>query len=205
MARVPQVREPTGDGQARAIETSENRITIRETLDGLGIYNPARRKIVLVLFLMLWLTGWAFGEYFALSEIFGSGNVAGSLFLLFWVTFWTLGGLFVVRVLLWNLFGSERLFVTEGMLVHSRGIGPFRRKYIHPLADVGDFRLNLKGDPAGNAIPLGSIEYRAGGAARSFGVGMTREEAEASLAAIRRALPIDALPDAPGGEVASGE
>ena len=205
MARVPQVRESTGDGQARTVETSENRITIRETLDGLGIYNPARRNIVLILFLMLWLTGWAFGEYFALSQILSGGNVFGSLFLLVWASFWTLGGLVAARVLLWNLFGSERLFITEGMLVHSSGFGPFRRKRIHPLAEVGDFRLNLKGDPAANAIPLRSIEYRAGGSARSFGVGMTREEAEASLAAIRRALPFDAPADAPGGEDRSEE
>jgi len=196
MARVPQVREQIGAEQARTVETSENRITIRETLDGLGIHNPARRNIALVLFLMVWLTGWAFGEYFALSEILGGGNLVGSLFLLVWASFWTLGGLVAVRVLLWNLFGSERLFITEGMLVHSRGIGPFQRKRIHPLAEVDGFRANLKGDPAANAIPLGSIEYVAGGTARSFGVGMTREEAEASLAAIRRALP----PDASGEE-----
>ena len=90
MARVPQVR----DHEARTVETSENRITIRETLDGLGIYNPARRNIVLVLFLMLWLTGWAFGEYFALSQILRGGNLVGSLFLLVRGAFWTLGGLF---------------------------------------------------------------------------------------------------------------
>lgn len=196
MARVPQVRKHIRDKQARTVETSENRITIRETLDGLGIHNPARRNIALVLFLMVWLTGWSFGEYFALSEILYGGNLVGSIFLLVWGTFWTLGGLGALLVLLWNLFGSERLFITEGMLVHSRGFGPFRRKRIHPLAEVGGFRVNLKGNPAANAVPLGSIEYVAGGATRSFGVGMTREEAEASLAAIRRALPPEAPPDA---------
>ena len=116
-------------------------------------------------------------------------NIAGSLFLLVWVTFWTLGGLFAAGVVLWNLFGSERLFVTEGMLVHSVGFGPFRRKRIYPLDEVGDFRVDTRGDPATNAIPLGSIGYRAGGARHTFGIGMTRAEAEASLAAIRRALP----------------
>ena len=200
MARVPQVRE----GRARTVETSENRIVIRETLDGLGIYNPARRNIVLILFLMLWLTGWSFGEYFALSEILRGGNVVGSVFLLVWATLWTLGGLVAARVLLWNLFGSERLFMTGGMLVHSSGFGPFRRKRAHRLDQVGDFRLNLAGDPAANAIPLGSIEYRAEGVRRVFGIGMTREEAETSLAAIRRALPFadvaDAAPPSPEEE-----
>lgn len=192
MARAPQVRE----GRARTVETSENRIVIRETLDGLGIYNPARRNIVLILFMMLWLTGWAFGEYFALSDILRGGNIVGSIFLLVWASFWTLGGLGALIVLLWNLFGSERLFITEGMLVHSKGFGPFRRKRIYPVGQVNSFRVDTRGDPATNAIPLGSVSYQAGGAARLFGIGMTREEAETSLAAIRRALPFADVADA---------
>lgn len=194
MVRVPQVRE-RGE---RPADLPDSRIAIRETLDGLGIHNPARRNIVTILILMLWLTGWAFGEVFALSEILRGGNIAGSLFLLVWVTFWTLGGLFAAGVVLWNLFGSERLFVTEGMLVHSVGFGPVRRKRIYPLDEVGDFRVDTRGDPAANAIPLGSIGYRAGGVRHTFGIGMTRAEAEASLAAIRRALP---FPD--GGDFPS--
>lgn len=193
MVRVPQVRE-RGE---RPADLPDSRIAIRETLDGLGIYNPARRNILTILFLMVWLTGWAFGEYFALTQIFRGVNLAGSAFLLVWVTFWTFGGLFAAGIVLWNLFGSERLFITEGMLIHSRGYGPLQRRHIYPLAEVGGFRLDSRGDPASSAIPLGSIAFRAGGSARTFGVGMTREEAEASLAAIRRALPFEDTADDP--------
>lgn len=197
MARVPQVNDLRAQG-GRTVETSESRITIRETLDGLGIHNPARRKAGLILFMMVWLAGWAFGEYFALSEILRGGNVVGSTFLLVWLTIWTLGGLFAMRVLAWNLFGSERLFITDGMLVHSRGFGPFQRKRVYPVGEIDGFRLDLRGDPATNAIPLGSLEYKARGERRLFGIAMTREEAEASLAAIRRALPLlEETSDAP--------
>ena len=192
MARVPQVRE----GPGRTVETSENRITIRETLDGLGIYNPARRNIVLILFMMLWLTGWSFGEYFALSQILRGGNIAASVFLLVWATFWTLGGLGALAVLLWNLFGSERLFITGGTLIHTKGFGPFQRKRAYPVGQVNGFRIDTRGNPATNAVPLGAVEYQAGGV-RYFGIGMTREEAEASLAAIRRALPFPDSGDFP--------
>ena len=185
MARVPRISESEG----RSVETPENRITIRETLDGLGIYNPARRNIFAILFLTLWLGGWAFGEYFALGEILRGGNIVASLFMLAWVSVWTLGGLGAGAVLLWNLFGSERLFVTGGMFVHSRGFGPFQRKRVHPLAEVGDFTLDTRSSPANGAIQFGTVGYRAGAVRRSFGIGMTRAEAEASLAAIRRALP----------------
>lgn len=191
MARVPQLRESGG----RTVEASESRIVIRETLDGLGIYNPARRNIVLILFMMLWLTGWSFGEFFALSQILRGGNVVASVFLLVWAAIWTLGGLGALLVLLWNLFGSERLFVAGGMFVHSRGFGPFQRKRAYPVGQVNGFRVDTRGTPATSAVPLGTVEYQAGGR-RSFGIGMTREEAEASLAAIRRALP---FPD--GGDL----
>lgn len=192
MARVPQLRQ----GGERTVETSENRIIIRETLDGLGIHNPARRNVVAVLFLMLWLTGWSFGEYFALSEILRGGNVVASAFLLLWLALWTLGGLGALAVLLWNLFGAERLFITGGTFLHTKGFGPFQRKRAYPVGQVGSFRLDTRGNPATSAVPLGAVAYQAGGA-RSFGVGMTREEAEASLAAIRRALPFPDSGDFP--------
>lgn len=198
MARVPHLKE----GGGRTVETSENRITIRETLDGLGIYNPARRNAFAILFMMLWLTGWAFGARFALSEILRGSSIVSSLFLLVWMAFWTVAGLGALVVLLWNLFGSERLFITDGMLVHSRGFGPFRRKRIYPVGQVNSFRVDTRGNPATNAVPLGSVSYQAGGGVRSFGVGMTREEAEASLAAIRRALP---FPDSADFPPPSGE
>ena len=194
MARVPRLRESGG----RSVETPENRITIRETLDGLGIYNPARRNILVILFLMLWLAGWAFGEYFALSEIARGRNIFSSLFLLVWLGIWTLGGLGAAAVLLWNLFGSERLFVTGGVLVHSRGYGPLQRRRVHPVGEVSGLTLDTRSDPANGAVQFGTIGYRAGGRARRFGIGMTRAEAEASLAAIHRALPFDGRAPATG-------
>ena len=73
MTRVPQV----GDKATRQPPPPDARVSIRETPDGLGIHNPARRNIVAVLFLSLWLAGWAAGEAFALSELTRGGNIAG--------------------------------------------------------------------------------------------------------------------------------
>jgi len=188
MTRVPQV----GDKAARQ-PPPDARVSIRETPDGLGIHNPARRNIVAVLFLSLWLAGWAAGEAFALSELTRGGNIAGALFLLAWLAIWTLGGLAALAIVLWNLFGSERLFVTGGALVRSVGFGPLRRRRVHALDEVGDFRIVGKG--GSGAFPVGMIGYRARGQDRTLGLGMSRDEAEAALAAIRRALP---FPDSGG-------
>ncbi len=192
MARVPQVRE---SGEWRAI-APDSRIIISEPLDGLGIYNPARRNIVVILFLMVWLGGWGAGEYFALTQILRSGNVVVSLFLLVWVSIWTLGGLGALGVLLWNLIGSERLFITAGALVHSIGFGFVQRKRMYPLDEVGGFRIISGSKKGDNGLPLSAIEYEARGGRRTFGMGMSRAEAEASLAAITRALPFQPRSDA---------
>lgn len=189
MAWVPQVED---EGARR--QPPEARVSIRETLDGLGIHNPARRKPMMALFLALWLAGWSAGEAFALSELMRGINIAVSLFLLVWLTIWTLAGLGALAVLLWTLFGSERLFVTGGALVHSIGFGPLRRQRVYALDEVGGFHAR-KAAPDG-AFPVTAIGYRARGRERGFGRGMSRDEGEAALAAIRRALPHDTPPPA---------
>ncbi|MEX0955988.1 MAG: hypothetical protein WDZ83_12345 [Rhizobiaceae bacterium] len=38
-------------------ERGDDRVTIRETDDGLGIHNPSHRILPVILFLLLWLGG----------------------------------------------------------------------------------------------------------------------------------------------------
>ena len=194
MARVPQVRDEGARLSPPDESPPDARVSIRETLDGLGIHNPARRSIARVLFLWLWLAGWAAGEVFALSELTRGGNIAGALFLLVWLVIWTIGGLGVLTIVLWNLFGAERLFVTGGALVRSVGFGPFQRRRVYALDEVGDFRVLGKG--GSGAFPVGMIRFRVRGQDRTLGLDMSRDEAEAVLAAIRRALPEETPPAA---------
>ncbi len=174
--------------------SSVDRITIRETEDGLGIHNPSRRLIPVILFLLLWLGGWSVGEYFALHEIFTSGNIFSNLFLIFWVTFWTLGGLAAWTFVLWQLFGVEQLFVTAGAVVHEIGLWRLRRRRVYPIDTVSDFQLS--GNAAAPNSTNSAISFQAGGKARRFGVSLSKEEAEASLAAILRHLPKRPEPEA---------
>jgi hypothetical protein len=171
-----------------AADRGDSRVTIRETDDGLGIHNPTRRQMPLIIFLLLWLGGWSFGEYFALSEIFSSGTpLAADLFLIFWVTFWTLGGLAAWWFVLWQMFGVEQLFITGGAVVHEIGLWKLRRRRVFALDEVSGF--DLSGQQTAANSTSRAISFKAGSKAHGFGVGMSREEAETALAAIRRHLP----------------
>ena len=167
-----------------------DRITIRETDDGLGVDNPTRRSIPIILFLLVWLAGWSVGEFFALSEIFNGSVGPEDLFLLVWVTAWTVGGVFAWSAVLWNLFGSERLFVTGGGLVREVGFWFFRPRRVYPLAQVSNLRRNEKSGDGGHSVfSKGRILFDAEGKTRSFGIGLDKDEADAVLVALKRHVP----------------
>lgn len=161
---------------------------IRETLDGLGIYTPSKLNVPLVLFLLLWLGGWSVGEYFAVTEIMRSGNILTDAFLLVWLTFWTIGGAACWWVVLWSLFGSERLFVTSGALVMSKGLGPLRRRTVYPVDMVANLRVGAT-PHAPNGMQVAGIEFEAAGKARRFGFDLDVSERSAVLEVLQRVLP----------------
>ena len=185
---------------------ADSRITIRETADGLGIDNPSHRRMPMILFLLLWLGGWAFGEYFALTQIFRSGAPpSADLFLIVWVSFWTLGGAAAWYVVLRELFGVERLFITSGALVREAGLWRLRRRQVFNLADVSD--VGMSPEPAAPNSLNRAISFKVGGKECGFGIAMSREEAERSLAAIRRHLKSEKRTSAiaGGGNTETGE
>lgn len=165
-----------------------SRVIIRETLDGLGIYNPSKLNVPLVLFLLLWLGGWSVGEYFAVTEMMRNGNILTDAFLLVWLTFWTIAGAACWWIVLWNLFGSERLFVTSGALVMSKGLGLLRWRTVYPLEAVANLRVSAT-PQAPNSLQVAGIEFEAGGKARRFGFDFDVSERSAVLAALQRVLP----------------
>lgn len=105
-------------------------LKIKEELNELVIKSGgmAKENIPVALFLMVWLTGWAFGEVFALGQLF-SRNVPWGVkgFLFIWVTFWTIGGAFCILHLIKITTGSETITVGRGLLKISRRILFFKK------------------------------------------------------------------------------
>ncbi len=68
------------------------------------------------LFLLFWLCGWAFGFWFAASQLL-TGN--GGAFLIFWLAGWTVGGCFAA----YTVFRIFRPSVPETLTLKRTGIG----------------------------------------------------------------------------------
>ncbi|MFN3546412.1 MAG: hypothetical protein ACK4U0_02890 [Mesorhizobium sp.] len=168
---------------------AEWRITFRKTPDGIGVYNPTRRKVALVAFLLVWLCGWAAGEWFALSELFRSGSpLAVDLFLFVWATFWTLGGLGVLAVVGWQLFGVEKLFLIEGGgIVTERGFGPLTRRKVFRVDQVSDVDISEKRRESafGGVFSTGAVRFLADGKPHFFGIELDDEEADRVVTLMR--------------------
>ena len=70
-----------------------SRARITDNGDALRVVVPARRNGLMLLFIPIWLMGWAFGGVMALATIFAE-KVRGAplLFFLVWLCLWTAGG-----------------------------------------------------------------------------------------------------------------
>lgn len=106
-----------------------SRAVTTDSPEGLEIVIPAPRVWPVVVFLALWLAGWATGEVFALRQILSPAPVAARVFLAGWLAFWTFGGVSALAICLWMLVGHERVRLRSDSLLIQReafGLGPTR-------------------------------------------------------------------------------
>ena len=119
------------------------RALVNDSPEGLEIVIPAPRIWPAVIFLTLWLAGWATGEVFALRQILSPAPVQAKVFLAVWVAFWTAGGAAALSICVWMLAGHERVRLRPDVLTIQReacGLGPTR---VYELDRV----LNLRAQP----------------------------------------------------------
>lgn len=142
-------------------------------------------RAVTALFLLLWLAGWAAGEWFVLRAILwamegGAGSAAmralehpvGWLvggFALIWITMWTYGGLAALFELGRITVGRDRLTIGSDGWTVRRGVGPFASTKHFLPREVRDVFTRRRGGalmldtPAGDvlATSFGTAEERA--------------------------------------------
>jgi len=107
----------------------------------------AKRNIVVIVFLFIWLVAWSFGESFAFHQINKTGIDVIQIFLLVWITAWTLGGLFVLLVIIWSLLGREIIIVENGILTLQKGfltLPIIKKKY--DISLIKNMELSLTED-----------------------------------------------------------
>jgi hypothetical protein len=142
-----------------------------------------------MLFLIVWLGGWSFGEASAIRELSNPGDKAPSAFLAFWLVGWTLGGAFAISAVLWQLAGREVITVNSVALSHRVEVFGFGRTRTFRASDVKSLRST---EFASNAFtnqrawfpPLagsgyGPVAFDYG--ARTIRIAPSLEEAEAKM------------------------
>ena len=116
------------------------RSTIVSEPEGLSINIPARRQILVILFLPFWLVMWLFGEVFVTGMLLtGNGPI---LFMTVWLAFWTFGGAFAVFAWFWMIAGRERLILKPGLLVHRLEVFGIGRSREYEIAHVQNLRVS---------------------------------------------------------------
>lgn len=103
-------------------EPKKGRASINYDGYSLFINIPSKKNWFIVAFFTIWIIGWYQGETSALKELLAVDSISLNSFLLVWVTLWTIGGLFAVGVLLWTLFGFEKILIDKRNFTLSKGI-----------------------------------------------------------------------------------
>ncbi len=157
---------------------------VSDTPDGLKITIPAKRNIVLVLFLSAWLVGWAMGEAFAIRQLLRADAVAPSLFMAAWLVGWTIGGGFALYLCVWNAMGKEIVYLGPGVLATKHDLLGFGRTREYDLSHVKNLRVTPQvQDPFGWSsgmrawgVSAGTVAFDYG--AKTFRFGAAIDEAE---------------------------
>ena len=119
---------------------------VQDIPGGLSIGIPAPRQLFPMLFLPVWLVGWAFGELSAIADLLRSGAQDSPGFLMFWLVGWTLGGVGALAVFLWMLAGKQIIRLERGLLSvrwEVLGLG-FGREY--NVSDIANLRIAVGAD-----------------------------------------------------------
>lgn len=156
------------------------RYSMTEEPSGFEVVIPARKHLLLLVFLAFWLVGWGVGEMVLFHRLRVIG--APEPFVFAWLGAWTIGGLWVLYLWLWMLVGKERvrlqsnsLQIRKEILFYARNrefeVAHIRRLRVAPIEFRPAARLRLLGLGGG----LLAFDY----GARTFRFGAGLDEAEA--------------------------
>lgn len=188
------------------------RAVTESTPGGLRIAVRTRKNVFLLLFLPVWLVGWAFGEVTVIYKLIDEASdlrgapLPFSGFLLVWLVGWTLGGGFALLAFVWNAWGREVLEVSRGALRVRHEVLGLGRTREYDLAHVRAVRVSpAPFDPWSSRGALRYWGFGNGVVAFDYGATTVRvlagvEEAEAAglVEALGARAPATAARSSPG-------
>ncbi len=155
---------------------------------------PAKRIVVAMIFLTVWLGGWTIGGIAAMGELIEAFDPLQAIGFVAWAFGWTYAG----SILTWMLAGSESVRMRGGDLEIGYAVFGLGRRKLFRGADVKSLQT-LPG--AGiwhkrQAPPMpvfgqsrGTVRFSYGSRTQSFGFGLDETEAAEVIAWLRKRLP----------------
>jgi hypothetical protein len=181
------------------VEPAAGRAIVERNMGVLRILIPSARPAPVIMFLGVWLCGWAVGEFAAINALLGgkTGKAAPG-FLAFWLIGWTFGGGFAMIAWLWAMFGREIIVVDKQALRLRKQVLMWRRDREYAAANVGPLRIvetemaSLAGSRSSRRqqtpISTSPIAFAYGAKTIRFGNGIDPAEAAQLIAKIEEAL-----------------
>ena len=125
------------------IKPSKARATISTSHKGLEIVIPSKKNVFVILFLAVWLVGWAFGEVMVPATFFSGDKPSGPMvFIAVWIIGWTIGGAFALYIWLWNVAGKERITVNNQGLIVQRELFGYGREKEYEMTHISNLRVS---------------------------------------------------------------
>ncbi len=167
---------------------SNGRAVINQDYNSVVVEIPAKKNWAQMLFMMVWLCGWAVGEYFAVNTLLSSNApLFANAFILFWLAGWTFGGGLAFYTVLWQLMGREIIIAESGMLTIQRTVFGLGGKRQFETGSIKDMHFNPDQEVSLPGISHKKVSGRQGGKIRfDYGMktirfGMSIEEPEAKM------------------------
>ena len=186
--RSSRCRHNSPRGSMPRVAPSPPRARLREEVEALRIDIPLPRNWLLLLFVPVWLIGWAMGLISVGSGVVAAlaqGRMSG-LFLIAWLVLWLAGGVFISYAWLLNLIGREVVRIDRSKLVLRSEIGGLGRSREFDLTHVRDLRAtpapfnprDFKSTFQFWGIGGGSIAFDYGAKTERFGAGLDEAKAK---------------------------
>ena len=184
------------------VAPAPSRVQLQREPGRLRAVVPVRRNWPAILFLGAWLGGWAFGETFAIRQVFFTSTpLTAQGFLLFWLAGWTVGGAFAFYTLAWSTVGREEIVVDGRVLAIRQAAGPIGRTRRYDLAQVQELRAASTEQALANrfgrfsypGMNRGELAFSYGAKTYRLGIGLEGLDVKLLLEALRERIP-DAQP-----------
>jgi hypothetical protein len=167
------------------------RAIVTDTFLGVEILIPAQKNLGVIIFLGVWLCGWAFGEIFAIITVLGGGtdtDIGVKAFMLVWLFGWTIGGYFAFKMAIWSLIGKEIITVEHGQLTIDKKGAIFYSPKSYDVSDIKALRVqedvydsNNRRNTVNGFNNTGTIRFDYGMKTIKFGSGIDEAEAKAII------------------------